>query len=820
MTTVSVAASEEPLLILASSCSSSVAAVTEELEEPSLRHSQVEQSSKSASEIHTEESSNSNATSKSDDSSLLAVFDNSFTFYDHWNHEVQVLRAALDEKISVLAEQSQQEIERIAARMTGYQSPSMKRQSAASKYIIAYQGPKVPSHQRKARETNVNRKTFDDRVSRGTVPPSSTDAPLERVLSQLSSSQVIIAPSPSGRSQATGTSDKTVPQSNLSKHKQKKQPTSIRQVMSIPEESSLPNESDGGEDPRPHSEDNGSNIMSPSAEEVEEDMDECDPNDDYRMLQPSYHSSDDGYMDDYASTEFREGRIRGLTIITSHSEFLGDDDSKPMMISIPSLPLSSTSFPTYASKFSPSPQTTSPPKPFYRFFDTIRELRSTRKHRPWYQMSRDAPIMKSPRPDAPSEEQQKEVERTVQVDTEPGTSIESSSKVESISTADAVLVNDAVVTKSRSAISSSRSPTSLLSDVPLIMSQSEAGFVDPQPTAQAKPKPLSLPSSPECSATVPVISKKVAAPPPKRRKPPPLPEVLQRRPRERRSPKLNPVEMVVTTVESPTIVEEKQNPDTSTADDRVTDKNDDNDIAAPCLDVVVYNQERKIVPHRGTMDSSVLLMEYVTDLVIQDPYSDEGTYTGILVRRKPDSYGTMVYKDGRTYSGSWKRGRWEGYGKTTFANGDSYAGHYIQDQRHGVGRYEWADGRVYDGRFEKDQREGRGTYSWPNGSVYCGEFHCGLRHGYGTYTYENGSIYNGQWQNGKQHGTGECLWADGRCLFGEWLDGHAHFGIEVRANGTIRHNGEWSKDRPIRRSKYRKEERTSGSNELGTSNGC
>lgn len=194
-------------------------------------------------------------------------------------------------------------------------------------------------------------------------------------------------------------------------------------------------------------------------------------------------------------------------------------------------------------------------------------------------------------------------------------------------------------------------------------------------------------------------------------------------------------------------------------------------------------------------------MEQVTNKVITDPFGDKGRFTGVLIRGKPDSHGTMLYADGRVYSGCWRRGRWDGHGNTMFVNGDSYTGDYENDQRQGIGRYEWHDARVYDGRFERNQRQGNGIYSWPDGSVYSGEFHQGLRHGLGVFTYQDGSVYTGQWRNGKQHGNGECVWADGRCFRGEWVDGHTRFGVEVRADGSIRHCGEWRNDRPLRKKK-------------------
>ena len=213
-------------------------------------------------------------------------------------------------------------------------------------------------------------------------------------------------------------------------------------------------------------------------------------------------------------------------------------------------------------------------------------------------------------------------------------------------------------------------------------------------------------------------------------------------------------------------------------------------------DIVLYKQNRKIVP----MDQVNHIMN-VTRYPITDPYGDKGYYTGVLIRGKPESHGTMQYNDGRTYTGEWKRGRWHGQGKTIFANGDVYTGEYNYDKREGVGRYEWRDGRVYDGRFETDQRRGSGVYSWPDGSVYTGEFKDGLRHGNGSYTFADGSVYTGSFKNGKHHGIGECVWSDGRCYRGEWVEGQAHgHGIEVRADGSIRHDGEWKHDRPVRKS--------------------
>lgn len=186
---------------------------------------------------------------------------------------------------------------------------------------------------------------------------------------------------------------------------------------------------------------------------------------------------------------------------------------------------------------------------------------------------------------------------------------------------------------------------------------------------------------------------------------------------------------------------------------------------------------------------------------VVDPYGDQGPYRGEL---DPDSHlphgqGTMHYTDGRVYTGEWMNGAWHGKGIALFSNHDTYTGEYERDQRHGVGIYQWNDGRVYQGGFVNDQRHGQGLYTWPDGAKYEGNFAKGLRHGQGTYTFQDNSVYTGGWHKGKYHGHGECKWADGRVYVGEWVAGMAHGqGIETRPDGTIRHEGRWEHDRPIR----------------------
>jgi hypothetical protein len=208
------------------------------------------------------------------------------------------------------------------------------------------------------------------------------------------------------------------------------------------------------------------------------------------------------------------------------------------------------------------------------------------------------------------------------------------------------------------------------------------------------------------------------------------------------------------------------------------------------------------VPAHPQVTTDVINIEHVRLKALEDPYGDKGQYTGMLVRRKPHGQGTMQYEDGRCYTGDFKYGRWHGNGRALFSNGDLYVGEYDMDQRHGKGRYEWEDGRMYDGTFHRDQRQGTGTYSWADGAVYTGDFFAGQRHGHGTYKFVDGSVYIGEWRSGKYHGVGECKWADARYYRGEWENGRAHgYGKETRPNGTIRHDGEWKNDRPVREKK-------------------
>jgi len=203
------------------------------------------------------------------------------------------------------------------------------------------------------------------------------------------------------------------------------------------------------------------------------------------------------------------------------------------------------------------------------------------------------------------------------------------------------------------------------------------------------------------------------------------------------------------------------------------------------------------IPQKPPPADQVLLPDRIW---VTDPYGDQGQYQGETdVDNIPNGIGNMLYLDGRTYQGGWKHGHWHGPAKATFQNGDFFEGNYHMDQRHGPSNYQWKDGRSYTGDFHQDQRNGKGEFRWPDKSCYVGDFHKGHRHGYGNYKFPDGSVYEGTWKKSQMHGQGECKWADQRIYIGEWENGKAHgLGKETRPDGSIRHDGLWEEDRPVK----------------------
>jgi hypothetical protein len=122
----------------------------------------------------------------------------------------------------------------------------------------------------------------------------------------------------------------------------------------------------------------------------------------------------------------------------------------------------------------------------------------------------------------------------------------------------------------------------------------------------------------------------------------------------------------------------------------------------------------------------------------------------------------------------------------------------VNDLKEGTGKIVYNDGRVFEGRFEDDEAE-EGTIMFPDGAKYVGQLHNGARHGFGTYYFTDGSIYEGESVMNVFEGKGKMTWNDGGWYEGEWLQGEIHGqGKEIRPDGSLRHDGKWSKGVPIR----------------------
>jgi hypothetical protein len=96
----------------------------------------------------------------------------------------------------------------------------------------------------------------------------------------------------------------------------------------------------------------------------------------------------------------------------------------------------------------------------------------------------------------------------------------------------------------------------------------------------------------------------------------------------------------------------------------------------------------------------------------------------------------------------------------------------------------------------------QGTMTYQDGSTYDGQWEDGMRHGTGRCVFMDFSIYEGEFREGEFHGFGKMTWNDGGWYEGQWLNGEMHGkGREIRADGSLRHDGEWVKGQPLRNRK-------------------
>ncbi|KAL7579949.1 hypothetical protein ACA910_004945 [Epithemia clementina (nom. ined.)] len=201
-------------------------------------------------------------------------------------------------------------------------------------------------------------------------------------------------------------------------------------------------------------------------------------------------------------------------------------------------------------------------------------------------------------------------------------------------------------------------------------------------------------------------------------------------------------------------------------------------------------------------DSSLSGVYQVTALTVKDPYGEQGTYTGSISNSTgmPHGFGRLEYdKAGRWYEGDWRHGRWTGQGRLSNGDGDFYEGGLKSDHKHGRGVMKFADGRIFDGEYINGQMvEGKMTYQ--DGSTYTGGWVDGMRHGRGRCVFTDQSVYEGEFREGEFFGYGKMSWSDGGWYEGEWYNGEMQgLGKEIRPDGSLRHEGQWSKGQPIRK---------------------
>lgn len=204
----------------------------------------------------------------------------------------------------------------------------------------------------------------------------------------------------------------------------------------------------------------------------------------------------------------------------------------------------------------------------------------------------------------------------------------------------------------------------------------------------------------------------------------------------------------------------------------------------------------KRMPHRRVRFESY----EVNKQILVDISGERGTYAGSLSKATgmPHGKGRLDYATGRWYEGDWKHGKRTGHGQLINGNGDLYEGELTNDHKHGKGTMRFMDGRVFVGKYiNGNMIKGKMTYQ--DGVSYEGSWVDGMRHGRGKCVFKDASIYEGEFTEGEFHGHGKMSWKDGGWYEGEWKRGDMQgFGKEMRLDGSMRHEGQWSKGYPVR----------------------
>lgn len=218
----------------------------------------------------------------------------------------------------------------------------------------------------------------------------------------------------------------------------------------------------------------------------------------------------------------------------------------------------------------------------------------------------------------------------------------------------------------------------------------------------------------------------------------------------------------------------------------------------PCESNSLTKRKIRHLPREQELNSTETLQ--VMEKMIVDGTGDSGMYTGTILKtsRVPHGKGRMVYDEHRSYMGEWEHGHWHGKGHM-MSKAYDYKGMFVYDLKDGLGILKWSDGRVYKGEFVDDRHHGQGLLIYSDGACYKGEFRHNVREGKGESRFAGGGGYVGYWKGGVFDGHGQCTWPDGSIYLGEWKNGKTHgHGIEWRADGSVRHEGLFEDDEPVR----------------------
>lgn len=225
---------------------------------------------------------------------------------------------------------------------------------------------------------------------------------------------------------------------------------------------------------------------------------------------------------------------------------------------------------------------------------------------------------------------------------------------------------------------------------------------------------------------------------------------------------------------------------------KVSYQKDDLTGASKTVDSIFKNMKENQENNPSALQGKVI--QNLTDLSKKEGVIEytlgqvKGTYTGALVKGKPDGSGTFVSKQ-FNISGNFKEGLPSGYAKMEIKadQGDFkkgvFEGQFINGVIEGKGSFKSVDGLTsYTGDFKNNLPHGKGTLI-REGSTYEGHFENGLKTGYGVLT--NSSIsYHGNFEDDQFEGDG--IWESSKDDFIMRYEGKFSEGLFTKGTLTVR----------------------------------